>query len=393
MRLLYTLTTYPPSVGGAQIHQHQLAQHLKSRHRIQVVSHWDRNRTDWLLGTTLKAPATSRDYTIDEIPVHRLGLSIPEKLRIAPWLLLYYPFMPVALSAIAPITAQHLIPYAAKADLIHNIRIGREILSHASWQAAQQHDIPFVFTPVHHPRWVGWRYRAYLELYRRAEGVIALTQAEKHTLISLGVKADHIFVTGIGPVLADRAEPTGFLRRYALSAPIVLFLGQHYPYKGYRQLLQATALVWQQIPETQFVFIGPPVADSETAFAEFTDRRIHRLGHVDLQTKTDAIAACTLLCVPSTQESFGGVYTEAWSFAKPVIGCPIPAVAEVIQDGVNGFLVAQEPTAIADRILQLLLNPTQATTMGIAGQQKVAAQLTWQKIADRLETAYHTILH
>lgn len=393
MRLLYTLTTYPPSVGGAQIHQHQLAQHLKSRHAIQVVSHWDSNRTDWLLGTTLKAPATSRDYTIDEIPVHRLGLSITEKLRMAPWLPLYYPFMPVALPAIAPITAHHLQPYAANADLIHNIRIGREILSYASLQAARQQDIPFVFTPVHHPRWVGWRYRAYLDLYRRADGVIALTQAEKQTLMTLGVQADRVFVTGIGPVLADRADPAAFWQRYPLSAPIVLFVGQHYPYKGYCQLLQATALVWQQLPETQFVFIGPPVADSETVFAEFTDRRIHRLGHVDLQTKTDAIAACTLLCVPSTQESFGGVYTEAWSFAKPVIGCPIPAVAEVIQDGVNGFLVAQEPAEIADRILQLLCNPTQAAAMGAAGQQKVETQLTWQKIADLLETAYHTILH
>jgi glycosyltransferase involved in cell wall biosynthesis len=393
MRLLYTLTTYPPSIGGAQIHQHRLAQQLTSRHTIQVVSHWDSNRTDWLLGTTLKAPATSRDYTIDEIPVHRLGLSITEKLRIAPWLPLYYPLMSVALSAIAPITAQHLHSYAAQADLIHNIRIGREILSYASLQAARQQDIPFVFTPVHHPRWVGWRYRAYLQLYRMADAVIALTQAEKQVLMSLGVPEDKIFVTGIGPVLAAEAEPTRFLQHYNLSAPIVLFLGQHYPYKGYRQLLQATSLVWQQVPEAQFVFIGPPVADSETTFAEFSDRRIHRLGHVDLQTKSDAIAACTLLCVPSTQESFGGVYTEAWSFAKPVIGCPIPAVAEVIQDGVNGFLVAQEPTEIADLILQLLQHPTQAAAMGAAGQQRVEAQFTWQKIADRLETAYHTILH
>jgi glycosyltransferase involved in cell wall biosynthesis len=57
------------------------------------------------------------------------------------------------------------------------------------------------------------------------------------------------------------------------------------------------------------------------------DPRILELGSVDLQTKTDALEACTLLCLPSTQESFGGVYTEAWSFKKPVIGCDIPAVS------------------------------------------------------------------
>jgi glycosyltransferase involved in cell wall biosynthesis len=92
------------------------------------------------------------------------------------------------------------------------------------------------------------------------------------------------------------------------------------------------------------------------------------LGKVDLQTNTNAIAASTHLCVPSTQESFGGVYVEAWSFGKPVIGCNIPAVAEIITDGVNGYLVSQSLKQIGDRICHLLLNPTQATAMGAAGQ-------------------------
>ena len=52
MNLLYTLTSYPPAIGGAQLLQHRTALHLLPRHRIQVVSQWDTNRTDWLLGTT-----------------------------------------------------------------------------------------------------------------------------------------------------------------------------------------------------------------------------------------------------------------------------------------------------------------------------------------------------
>jgi len=75
MNLLYTLTTYPPSTGGAQIHQHQLAQNLRDRHNIRVVVHWDNNRTDWLLGTTVRAPLKDKDYTIDGINVHCMGFS------------------------------------------------------------------------------------------------------------------------------------------------------------------------------------------------------------------------------------------------------------------------------------------------------------------------------
>jgi glycosyltransferase involved in cell wall biosynthesis len=115
------------------------------------------------------------------------------------------------------------------------------------------------------------------------------------------------------------------------------------------------------------------------------------LGKVDLQTKTNAIAASTLLCVPSTQESFGGVYLEAWSFSKPVIGCNISAVAEIISDGINGYLVNQSPEQISDRICHLLLNPTQAAAMGAAGQEKVESRYTWPKLAELTELAYRQV--
>jgi len=391
MRLLYTLTSYRPALGGAQIHTHLLTQHLAKHHAVQVVCHWDHNRSDWLLGTTLKQPVTL-DYDVDGIPVHRLGFSWREKLRMAIWLPLYYPLMQLALPPIARQIARHLRPLAQSADLIHNVRIGREGLSSASWQMARQRDIPFIFTPVHHPRWVGWRYRAYIELYRRADAVITLTPSEKQTLIGLGVAPERIHVTGIGPVLAEQADAQRFRRHYGLEGPLVLFLGQHYPYKGFRQLLEAAPLVWRQHRDTQFVFIGPPVKGSDQVFRAYADPRIHHLGPVDLQTKTDALAACDLLCVPSSQESFGGVFTEAWSLGKPVVGGRIPAVADVVAEGMDGFLVAQDPGPIAERIGYLLEHPERARAMGQAGQAKVQQHYTWPALAQKTEQVYQAVL-
>jgi glycosyltransferase involved in cell wall biosynthesis len=392
MQLLYTLTTYPPAIGGAQLHQHLIAQQLKQKHPIQVISHWNQNRTDWLLGTTINAPKAHLDYTIDDIPVHRIGLNFRDKIQLLPYLPLYYPAMNFALPAIAQHISQYLDHYAQKADLIHNVRIGREGLSYASYEIAKKYDIPFVFTPVHHPRWIGWRYRAYLKLYQLADAVIALTQTEKQTLINLGVKPERITVTGMGPILAETDNIKTFQQTYKIADPIILFLAQHYPYKGYQQLLQAAPLVWKKIPEAQFVFVGPTVANSEQYFKN-QDPRVHRLGALNLQEKTNVLAACTLLCVPSTQESFGGVYTEAWNFAKPVIGCNIPAVSEVIDHDINGYLVNQKPESIADAICQILLNPNQAQVMGKAGQQKLQKNFTWHKIAQLTEDLYQRIKH
>jgi glycosyltransferase involved in cell wall biosynthesis len=393
MKLLYTSTAYPPSMGGAQLCQHLLAQKLNQRHAIQVISHWATNRTDWLLGTTLTAPNKSVDYIVDGINVHQLGFSIQERVKLIPSVIAYYPFMPRSVRHISNFLKQYIKLYASESDIIHNVRIGREGLSYASFELAREYKVPFVFTPVHHPRWVGWRYNTYIKLYQMSDAVIALTAAEKEILIKLGVLPDRIFVTGMGPVLAPDAYPQQFLATHDIDGPIVLFLGQHYTYKGYAQVLEATQEVWQKVPEAHFVFIGPPVENSEKLFASFQDHRIHRLGKVDLQTKTDALSACTLLCVPSMQESFGGVYTEAWNFEKPVIGCNIPAVAEVITHEVNGYLVEQNSHQIAEHILKLLLDPDKATQMGQQGKQKVEAHYTWDILAQKTEKIYLSLLH
>ena len=390
MKLLYTLTTYPPAIGGAQLHQHLIAQQLKQQHQIQVFTHWDQNRTDWLMGTTINAPAQSKDYIIDDIPVHCMGINLIDKARLLPYLPLYYPWMDLALPPIANCISRYLDQYAQSADLLHNVRIGREGLSYASYQLAKKYDIPFIFTPVHHPRWGGWRYRAYIKLYQLADAVIALTETEKQTLINLGVNGDRITVTGMGAILAEKADSQAFKATYKTPDPIILFLAQHHSYKGYQQLLQAAPIVWKRFPEAQFVFAGPAIANSEKYFKN-QDPRIHRLGSLSLQDKSNALAACTLLCVPSSQESFGGVYTEAWHFDKPVIGCNIPAVSEVIDHGINGYLVNQNPLEIADAICQILLNPNQALKMGQNGNQKLQAKFTWNRIAEITESIYQRV--
>ena len=392
MRLLYTLTAYPPSMGGAQLHTHFLAQQMLTRHSVEVVSIWDNNRTDWLFGTTLRTHSKHHTYVVDGINVRRLGLSTEDKFRLIPYVMGYYPLMKYAVPSIAKRLKKRIVPFTSRIDIVHNVRIGREPLSYASFELARERDVPFAFTPLHHPRWVGWRYRMYIHLYQMADLVICLTNSEKEILIRLGVKEERIFVTGIGPVLAPTTEPGSFLDKYSIDGPFVLFLGQHYAYKGYKQVLDAAELVWQKVPETHFVFMGPPVGRSEQVFESKIGRRIHRLGKVDLQEKSDALSACTLLCVPSTQESFGGVYTEAWNFGKPVIGCNIPSVADVIADGDDGCLVKQETEEIADRIKFLLLNQNQAKVMGHNGRNKLLRKYTWPRLARLTEQAYEKVL-
>ncbi len=393
-KILYTTTSYLPAIGGAQLHTHQIVRQLSTRHKTQIITLWDHNRTDWLLGTTLKALVQPKSYIVDGISVELITLTSADRRQVWPYVFSYYAFKPIAINKIAAKFKPKIEAIAQGFELIHNVRIGREPLSFASLQVARKLDIPFVFVPYHHPRWVGWNYREYLKLYRQADALIALTQTEKQTLIALGVKEDRVFVTGNGPNISGTAKAEDFRQQLQIPphAPLILFLGQKYQYKGFHHLAEAAKIVWSQYPDTYFVFIGPRTSFSKKVFTKQTDVRIIELGTVDLQQKTDALAACTLLCLPSTQESFGGVYTEAWSFGKPVIGANIPAVSEVIDDEVNGYLVEPKAQDIAEKILYLLNNPSIAKTLGQAGQAKTKDQYSWDKLAQKTEDIYTAVL-
>lgn len=394
LKILYTITAYPPSIGGAQLHTHQIASILNQTHEVTVMTHWTENRTDWLLGTTLNAPEMANNYVLDGVTVQQISLKRSEKWALIPYVLGYYGIKPIAIDRISDLLLPKLATYAPPdLDLIHNVRMGREGLSYASLKLARKLNIPFIFVPLHHPRWVGWNYREYINLYKQADGVIVLTNSEKQILINLGVRPERIFITGIGPLIAKISHPEQFRQQYCLGGdPMILFLGQKYQYKGFKSLLAAAQKIWKNLPDARFVFIGPRTNYSEKVFAQVNDPRVLEVGKVSVEEKTDALAACDILCVPSIQESFGGVYTEGWMMRKPVIGGNIPAIRDVIDDGVNGFLVEQDAEQIAEKICQLLEDPLWRDQMGSAGRQKVLEQYTWEKLTEKIESAYQQVL-
>jgi glycosyltransferase involved in cell wall biosynthesis len=249
--------------------------------------------------------------------------------------------------------------------------------------------LPFVLTPVHHPRWRGYPYREYDKIYREADAILALTTAERDTLVSeKGVVEEKVHVTGIGPVLSERYSADDFRLRFGLKERFVLFVGQQYKYKGVDAILQAAPIVWEKHPDVRFVFIGPRMPESRSLFRTFRDSRLLNLGAVDLETKTSALAACEFLCMPSAQESFGGVYVEAWSLRKAVIGGRIGPIACVIDEGRDGLLSSQDAPELAEAISYLLSHPSDCRAMGDCGWQKVQEKYTWDRLAKKTLDVY-----
>jgi len=389
LRILLSATAYPPSIGGAQEYAHQLLkQLLLAGHEVSAFCQWDENRSDWLLGTTLSAPRSTKQYLLDGVSVTRIGVPARRRWEFLPWLPFNFVSQRLGGGRIAATLLSEIRPHVQRADVVHNVRIGRAGISIASQRLAQEWGVPFVLTPVHHARWSRWIHREYRDLYRTADLVIALTPTEGEMLQDLDVPASRQIISGTGPVVAEESFPDRFRSEHGVAGPMVLFLGQKYHYKNFDLILEAAPEVWRTCPDAHFMFIGPRTPYSVRRFRSVRHPNIHELGSVPLQDKTDALAACDILCVPSGQESFGAVFLEAWMFEKPVIGGPAPALRDVISEGVDGHLVQAEPHQLAQRIVALLKNPSLRGEMGKRGREKVLSRFVWPKLAEKTQAAY-----
>lgn len=391
-RVLMTTTAYPPSIGGVQSYLFDMVSRLE-HFEADVVSLWLEHRNDWLLGTTLRLDEPESDVAGS---VRRLGWSRARRARMAPWVLAYYGLVPFAARRIAAEMAPSLDRLVTSDHVIvHAHRIGREFLATASLAVARARGLPFVLTPYHHPRWHGYRYSGWTNVYRAADAVLTLTEAEARELQRLGVRQDRLFVIGGAgdePVAADADR---FRARIGIDGtkPLVLFLGQLYEYKGVATLVAAATDLRARGVELELAFVGPATAFSRDFLARRTEPWIHVVGPVDNLTKWDAIAASTVVCVPSAQESFGRVYIEAWALGKPVIGARIPSVAEVINDGKTGLLVDPGSIRQLDHALDgLLTHPDLSARLGEAGHAERELRFTWKQVVSRVERVYEGLL-
>src|SRR5262245_54695353 len=126
IRLLLTITRCWPAVGGAEIHTRELLRALGVQVDPVVVAHWDTNRTDWLLGTTVRAPRHARQYEDEGRPVRLIAPRLGDRLLGLPAVAGFYPFQRWAVRNLAG----RLVPWLRDAmptpSLVHNVRVGRE---------------------------------------------------------------------------------------------------------------------------------------------------------------------------------------------------------------------------------------------------------------------------
>ena len=409
LKIAYILPVYWPAIGGCEIHTHELVKRLSEKHQIKVITQInnqdDKLKRELWFAAILQAPKKVTKYLDHKAEVYRIPLHPLQKAFLFPLARVQSTRVPGSVRdplviLLSKFFEKKLMKFVADCNLIHCVHGGVSYLGYAALKVARKKQIPFVYTPVPHfyyreghaemkfaPR--GWMNRFWFNICREADALITMTDFEKKFFVKRGIPAKNIYHVGVGPVLSNNGNGLEFRKKYHVDEKyMVLFLGRNVEYKGIEEILLAARKVWQRYPDVCFCFIGPQEGRVKQIFARHRDYRIVTTGSVDLSEKTSALMACDILCMPSLQESLGGVFIEAWMYEKPIIGGTIPPIRELTGNGKGGFLVNPNPEEIAHRIINLLEDRNLRQDMGKWGKEKVLADYTWEKISGKLENIY-----
>jgi teichuronic acid biosynthesis glycosyltransferase TuaC len=182
---------------------------------------------------------------------------------------------------------------------------------------------------------------------------------------------------------------------YLPGEPLVLTVGYLIERKGLRELVAAVGRLRAGGRRVNLAIVGDgPLRDvlAAQAAADGVADAVHFLGRVPHERVLALMARADIFALPSWDEAFGLVYTEAMAQGTPVIAGKGEGPEDFIADGVSGYLApVRDSDALAGIIAEVLDDPVAAAAVGAAGKAAALA-LSWQCNAQLTLGVYEKVL-
>jgi len=264
----------------------------------------------------------------------------------------------------------------------------------ASWQAG----IPHVIT-MHGNRYYAERLRRRLAM-RAAIALSGRTVAVSNQLArqisrDLFVPRSHIEMVPNGvpweaPAHVTLREELGLRGNDRLMVAV----GNLYPVKGHRYLIEAMARVRDRHPTLHVAIAGRgdlSGALSMQARGHGLRDRVHLLG---LRSDIAALlAAANVFVLPSLSEGLPLALLEAMFAGCPIVASDVGEIRTALAGGEAGVLVeAGNVAALAAAIDDVLSDPMRAQTLGARARSRAVAEYHVSQMVQRYSSIYHELL-
>lgn len=234
---------------------------------------------------------------------------------------------------------------------------------------------------------------------KEADAVITASTATYAEALKAGVEEESLYLIPNG-VDVDRFNPSldgsVIRKKHGLKDQFIVFsIRHHVPKNGLEYLIKAIPMVKEKIPDVLFIIGGDgPLRPYHELLAKRlgVSGNVIFVGQITREELPCYYAACDVSVISSIVEAFGLVTIESMSCGKTVIGSNVGGIPDVIEDGVNGFLVKpKNPEAIAQKIILLAENRDIARKMGDESRRTVEAKFDIRKRIDKIIELYHKV--
>ena len=172
---------------------------------------------------------------------------------------------------------------------------------------------------------------------------------------------------------------------------ILGMVGRVCPEKGQMDVLEAFALLKNEFPALKLLIVGE-IKDKKYFFS--IEKRIQKFSLKKdvlftgrMENILDIIHSMDILVVASRSESFGRVIIEAMSVNTPVVAVRSGGIPEIIENGINGFLVlSNDPSDLVSGVRPLLENRETAVSAALKASETVEKKFNIDVQVQKIES-------
>ncbi|MEI6231703.1 MAG: glycosyltransferase family 4 protein [Planctomycetota bacterium] len=205
--------------------------------------------------------------------------------------------------------------------------------------------------------------------YETCDVIRVMSRFAMQTFVERGVSPEKIVVAH--PPIQIETFPQA---TFSESVFRVAFVGLIEPWKGFHYLVDAFNAMRE--PDRELVFWG---GTGNRRIADYFDYHMRQNPRIKIRSESvrgagfnEVYGKASVLVLPSLAEGFGLVAGEAMASGIPVIVTSCTGAADLVEEGVNGYVVpVRDSGSILDRLNLLATSPGTLKAMGRAAAERV----------------------
>lgn len=225
-----------------------------------------------------------------------------------------------------------------------------------------------------------------LQEYEAADYISIPSHFVRQTFIDKGIDENKLIHVPYGVDLRQfhRAEKKDSVFRIVFAGGICIRKGVHY-------LLQAVSEL--KLQNCELLLVG--AVDSEMIpFLKKYEGSYRLVGRVPQAELCQYYSSASVFTLPSVEDGFGMVIAQAMACGLPVIASTNTGAADIVRDGIDGYIIPiRDVEAYKEKLQYLYDNQDVCRQMGENARQRVSEGFTWDDYGTKILRAYEDAMN